>query len=165
MVVLQKLHSVGEAERHRQLDLILVLVLAVAAALFGLPVLHRRQALLARNLLDIVGDAVFIAEGFLGKAAVLLLDPQQKLKPLVDHRLLFQRVAEVVHRDGNVGKDLEVRLPALAGTGLLLLGRFLVQAADVFPFFKVESVSEAVPDNLRVKIFGGVLGGAGTEAV
>ncbi len=40
-----------------------------------------------------------------------------------------------------------------------------MQPPDVLPLFKVEVILEAVPENLHVHVFRGVLGGAGTQAV
>ena len=165
MVILQKLHPVGEAERYRQLDLVLVLVGAVAAPLLGLPILDAGQALVAGDLAHIVGDTVFVEEGLLGEAAVRLFQTQDEAQPLVDHRLALEHVAEEVVRDGDVGEDLQVRLPALAAAGLAA-ARFLTgKAAHVFALFKMQVVFVSVSENLHIKILRGILGRTGTQAV
>ena len=76
VVVFQKFDPIGEAECHRQLDLILIFVRTVASALLGFPILDVGQGGISDDLSHIVGQTVFITEGFLCKSAVLLFHPQ-----------------------------------------------------------------------------------------
>ncbi len=69
VVVFQQLHLVGEAERRAHLYLIVRLVFAVTASSFALAAEHRGQAVLARRLSHIVGDAVLIAPALLPRLA------------------------------------------------------------------------------------------------
>ena len=165
MVVFQELDPIGEAERHRQLDLILILVRTVASALLGFPILDVGQGGISDDFSYIVGQTVFIAEGFLCKAAVLLFHPQQEGQPLIDHRLLFKYIPKIIGWDVDVGKDLQVRLPTLAASGLFFVGRLLFQPTDVLSLFKMEIVAISVPINFRIKILRGILCRTGTQSV
>ena len=164
VVVLDDLHPVREAEGDRQLHLVVGLVGPVPALPLGLPEHRLGEAVLPGELPDIVLDAVLIFEvGGLELAPHLVAEPEGD--PGVDHRLALQHVQEVLHRDVDVGEDLQIGLPAEFGAGLFAgIGR-LLEAADVLALFKVEGVLLAVPVDDGVEEFAGVLGGAGAQAV
>ena len=63
-------------------------------------------------------------------------------------------------RDVDVGKDVEIGLPAEGGAGLLPVGGLLVQLADDLALFKMERILEAVAADGGVEILRGVLRGA-----
>ena len=166
MVVLHQGHPVGEAERYAQLHLILRLVLPVPAFSLGLPEYRLGEGVLPRQLGDIVQNAVFILKiggGKLARGGLLL---KAEGHPRVDHCLALHHVGVVVHRDVDVGKNLQVGLPAEGRARLLSpVGGLLFQTAHVFALFKVEGVFEAVPPDGGVEELAGVLGGAGAQAI
>ena len=166
MVVLHHGHPVGEAEGHAQLHLILRLVVPVPALPLRLPEDRLGEGVLPRQFGDIVQNSVFILKvsGSKFPRGGLLLKPEGH--PRVDHRLALHHIGVVVHRDVDVGKDLQIGLPAECGARLLApVGGFLLQAAHVFSLFKVERVFESVPPDGGVEKLTGVLGGAGAQAV
>jgi len=111
---------------------------------------------------------VFIDEVLLIKLAVLLLIAELEGDALVYHRLPAQHVGEILRRDGDVGEHVQVRQPAGAGAGLFRLGlgqgRLFQFPYDLAPL-KVELVFKAVPPDGDVHVPGGVLGGAGAQAI
>ena len=118
MVVLDDLDPVGEAEGHGELHLVVGLVGPVPALPLGLPEHRLGEAVLPGQLPDIVLDAVLVLEvGGLELAPHLVAEPEGD--PGVDHRLALEDVQEVLHRDVDVGEDLQVGLPAELGAGLL----------------------------------------------
>ena len=114
VVVFQQLHLVGEAERRAHLYLIVRLVFAVTASSFALAAEHRGQAVLARRLSHIVGDAVLIAPALLprlaGGGVFLLFVGEVEGQARVDDSLTAEDIFIVAAGDVDVGKDLIVRL-------------------------------------------------------
>ena len=84
---------------------------------------------------------------------------------MIDHRLLFKYIPKIIGWDVDVGKDLQVRLPTLAASGLFFVGRLLFQPTDVLSLFKMEIVAISVPINFRIKILRGILCRTGTQSV
>ena len=166
MVVLDDGHLVGEAEGDRQLHLVLRLVRPVPSLPLSLPEHRLGEGLLPGQLGDIVQNAVLILKIGAGEFSWGGLLPKAEGDPGVDHRLALEHVGVVVHRDVDIGKDLQVGLPADGGARLFSpVGGLLLQPADVLALLKVERVFEAVPPDGGVKVFAGVLGGAGAQAV
>ena len=166
MVVLDDLDPVGEAEGYRQLHLVLRLVRPVPALTLSLPEHRGGQGVLPGQLGDVVHDAVFIAEVGGLKLAGGGLHFQAEHHTRVDHGLAFEHILVVLHGDVDVGKDLQVGLPAEGGTRLFAPVRgLLLESADVFTLLEVEGVFKAVPADGSVKVFAGVLGGTGAQAV
>ena len=108
---------------------------------------------------------MFIAVFRLSKFALLGFAAIAEADARVDDGLPFERVLKVFVRDVDVGKDVEIGLPAEGGAGLLPVGRLFVQLADDLALFKMERILEAVAADGGVKIFRGVLRGACAEAV
>ena len=164
VVVFQTLHGVGKCERHIHLDLIVRLVGAVAAGGGAAAEVYRRQGLIPHQLIGIVGDAVLIeifklfslTAGFVGK---------YQRDAIVDDSLTAEHILEGFRRDGNVGKDLGVGLPADDRAGAPALERLLLQAAHILAFFEVEVIMEAVAVNVGGHPLARVLGGAEAQAV
>ena len=166
VVVLDDGHLIGEAEGDRQLHLVLRLVRPVPSLPLSLPEHRLGEGLLPGQLGDIVQNAVLILKIGAGEFSWGGLLPKAEGDPGVDHRLALEHVGVVVHRDVDVGKDLQVGLPADGGARLFSpVGGLLLQPADVLALLKVERVFEAVPPDGGVKVFAGVLGGAGAQAV
>ena len=166
MVVLHHRHPVGEAEGDGQLHLVLRLIRPVPALPLRLPEHRLGEGLFPRQLGHIVQDPIVIPEIRGGKPPGGGLLPEAEGHPRVHHRLPLHHVGVVVHGDVDVGKDLQIGLPAEDGARLFSpVCGLLVQAAHIFSLFKVEGVFEAVPPDGRVKIFAGILGGTGAKAV
>ena len=164
MVVLDDLHRVGEAEGHRQLHLVLGLVRPVAAPALGLPEHGLGEGILPGQLPHVVHDAVVVLEiGGLKPPAHLVAEAEGH--PGVDHRLALHHVQVEVHRDIDVGEHVQVGLPVEAGAGLFPVVGGLGQSAHVLALLKVEGVLKPVPVDDGVEVGGGVLGGAGAQAV
>ena len=164
VVVFQQLDPIGKTAGDLHLHLVFRLVLTVTALAAGLPVLHAGQSLLAGQLFYIVGDTVFVAElGGLKAFALLILKDEQQ--PGVDHRLPFQHLGVILHRDGDIGKHIQIGLPADAGAGLFLGSGLFHQSADVFALFKAQIVFVPVTEDLNIHILCRVLGGAQTQTV
>ena len=164
MVVLDNLHRVGEAEGDGELHLVLGLVRPVPAPPLGLPEHGQGEGVLPRQLLHIVLNAVFVLEvGGLELPPHLVAEAEGD--PGVDHRLALEHVGVVLHGDIDVGKHIQIRLPAEAGAGLFAGVGLLFQAAHVLALLEVEGVLKAVPVDHRIKVRAGVLGGAGAQAV
>ena len=169
VVVFQQLHLVGEAERRTHLYLIVRLVFAVTAGSFALAAEHRGQAVLARRLSYIVGDAVLIAPALLprlaGGGVFLLFVGEVEGQARVDDSLTAEDIFIVAAGDVDVGKDLIVRLPVDDAAGAAALVGFFVQAAHVLALLEVEVVVEAVPVDVSGHPCRGVLGGAEAQTV
>ena len=164
VVVLDDLHRVGEAKGDGELHLVLGLVRPVPAPPLGLPEHGQGEGVLPRQLLHIVLNAVFVLEvGGLELPPHLVAEAEGD--PGVDHRLALEHVGVVLHGDVDVGKHVQIRLPAEAGAGLFAGVGLLFQAAHVLALLEVEGVLKAVPVDHRIKVRAGVLGGAGAQAV
>ena len=90
---------------------------------------------------------------------------EEKQHARVDDGLPLDGVLVIFEGNIDVGKDLQIRLPLDAGTGLSTLPRLLLQTAHILAVFKVQREAGAVAVNLRVHIFRGVLRGAKTQTV
>ena len=166
--MLNGLHLVGEAERHAELHLVLVLVIAVTAPLLGLPEHRGGEAALARQLRHIVRDAVLVEELRLLKLARLRFIAEAEGNAGIDHRLPLHHIREILRGNGDVGEHIQIRQPAGAGAGLLFLLRGqlgLIQFAHDLAPLKVEAVFQPVTPDGHIHIAGGILGGAGAQAV
>ena len=148
VVIFQQLHLVGEAERRAHLYLIVRLVFAVTASSFALAAEHRGQAVLARRLSYIVGDAVLIAPALLprlaGGGVFLLFVGEVEGQARVDDSLTAEDIFIVAAGDVDVGKDLIVRFPVDDAAGAAALVGLFVQAAHILALLEVEVVVEAV---------------------
>ena len=164
MVVFQRLHGVGEGEGHVHFDLIVGLVGAVAASGGTGAEVHRGQALIANQFVDVIGDTVLVEVLVLLRVTAGFI-LENKRHTVVYHSLAAQHIFKAVGRDGDVGKDLGVRLPADDRAGALALERLLLQAAHVLAFFKVEVVVEAIAVDVGGHPLAGVLGGTQAQAI
>ncbi len=168
--MLDALHLVGKAARAGELDLILGLVRAVAAAALRLPEDGRCEGVLARDLGDIVDDAVFVEEVLRLKAAGKDLVFQPERDACVDDGLTAQCFGIVIDGDVDVGEHVEVGQPARARAGLFsAVGRL---DAELLPLFarrfaalKVQGVFVPVAPDGHVHIARGILRRARAEAV
>ena len=159
---------VGKADRRAELDLILRLVRPVPAPLFRLPEDRGRQASLSRQLRHIVLDAVFIKKFRLLKGPRLRLVPEAEGDAGVHYRLALHHIRKILRRNGRVGEHIQIRQPPGPGAGLpaVVLGqRGLPQLAHDLSPLKVQGIFKAVPPDGDVHIPGGILGGAGAQAV
>ena len=88
--------------------------------------------------------------------------------PGVHHRLALHHAGEILRRDIDVREHLQVGKPPGPGAGLFRLGlgqgRFLELPRNLPPL-EAEAVFKAVPPDGDVHVPGGVLGGAGAQAV
>ena len=164
VIILLHIPAIGKAQRHIQLHFVFRLVCAVAPAPLRRPHLHTGQRIVARHLLHIVGDAVFI-DKFLRIKAAPVLRAQHKQQIGVDDRLPFQNILIIFQRHGNVGEHLQIRFPTDGGAGILFGVRLLVQPANVFALFKMQGIFIPVAAHLHIHIFRRILGSAGTKAV
>ena len=165
VIVFQTLYLVGKSQGNAQLHLIIRLILPVSALSLTAPVLDRGQRRFAGNFPDIVCNAIFIEELLLCKGAVCLFLPEHKQQVRVYNCLPPQCVTVVIIRHVNFRKDIQIRHPAGTGAGLLFPCRLFFQAANIFPFFKVQVVLIAVPNNFHIHIGRCKLGGTQTQAV
>ena len=87
----------------------------------------------------------------------------------VYYRLTLERIRIVLDRNADVGKHLQVGLPADDGTGALFLGLCsavaVFRTGTVFAFFKVQAVFIPVAADGDIHIFRGVLRCAGAQSV
>ena len=111
VVVFQTLHGVGECERHIHLDLIVRLVGAVAAGGGAAAEMHRRQGLIPHQFVGIVGDAMLVQILKLFGVRAGLVGKYQR-NAIVDDSLTAEHILEGFRRDGDVGENLGVGLPA-----------------------------------------------------
>ena len=164
MVVFQMADLLAEAERDGDFQLHLRPVLRIPAPALRLPEGGHGEGVVPHQLLNILADAVFIAE-FLGLELTPHLVAEPEGYSRIHHRLAAQHIPVIFHGNTDVGEHLFVRPPAKAGAGFLPVGGLLFQAADVPALFKVKVVPVSVPADGGVKVFRGVLGGTGTQAV
>ena len=170
MVVLDALDLVGKAARAGELYFILGLILAVAAAALGLPEDGRREGVLARDLADIVDDAVFVEKVLRFKAAGqdLVFEPEGDAG--VHNGLTAQGLDIIINGNVDVGKNVEVGQPARARAGLsAAVGRldreFLPLFARRLAALKVQGILVPVAPDGHVHVARGILRGAGAETV
>ena len=164
VVILQTLHGVGERERDVHLDLIVGLVGAVTARGGTGAEMHGRQGLVPYQLVGVVGDAMLVQVlEFFGVAAGPVGKDQRNT--VVDDGLTAEHILEGFRRDGDVGENLGVGLPADDRAGALALERLLLQAADVPALFEVEVIVEAVAVDVGGHPLTGILGGAQAQTV
>ena len=166
VVVLRQVQAIGKGERHVDLHVVKGKVFTVSHPLFGLPELNGGHRVVAAELAHVVLDAVFVAENRRFKFFRRDLVFENKLHARIDDRLPAERVRIVLDRHRDVGKDLEIRLPANDRAGVLLFRIWLLfQAADVLAALKMQRVAEAVVADVRIHILRGVLRRAEAEAV
>ena len=158
---------VGEAQRHAELHLVLRLVRPIPAPALRLPVHRLRQGIQTRQLPDVVLDAVLVDEllRLVLSGGCLVFQPEGHAG--VDHRLPPHHIPVVVHGDIDIGKHIQVRQPADGGTGTLLIaGLFAdLQLARDLAALKVQPVLLPVAPHGHVHIAGGILSGAGAQAI
>ena len=164
VVILTELDPVGEAEGDRELDPVILLILPIAAGPLGLPVFGGGEAVFADQLLQIVRDAVLVAEDRLLRLIARFID-KLELDAGVDNRLPLDGVKEVFRRDVDIGKDLKVGPPALAGAGLVVRGGGFLHFAGKLALLKMEVILITVPEDLDVEVFRAVLGGAAAQPI
>ena len=164
MIILGEADLIGEADRGGNADLILGLVLAVAASALSLPVLRHGERLILGQLADVVQNALLIAVVRRLKFSGRGLVAEAERNARVHNGLTLEHVLEILLRDADVGKDVQIRQPAERG-GLAAVGRLLVHFPDKLAAFKVQRVFPAVAADGRVKIARGILRGARAKAV
>ncbi len=164
MVVLHHVDGGGEAEGAGELYLIVRLVRPVPALPLPGPELDGGVGALPGQLLHVVGDAVLVGVHRLLKAPLPLV-PEPEDHPGVDHRLAVEDVGEVVQGDVRGGEDLQVGQPRDGGARLLPVGGGNLHLSHQLPLLEVEVVPLPVPADGDVHEGGGVLGGAGPQAV
>ena len=126
--------------------------------------MHGRQGLVPYQLVGVVGDAMLVQVlEFFGVAAGLVGKDQRNA--VVDDGLTAEHILEGFRRDGDVGENLGVGLPADDRTGTLALERLLLQAADVPALFEVKVIVEAVAVDVGGHPLTGILGGAQAQTV
>ena len=164
MIVLQTAHLIGETERGGDFHLIIVHIGPVAAFSLGFPELGHGHGLAVGELRHIVQNALLIAE-LRGLKFAVFFTAEPECNTGVDHRLPLEDVEKKLLGDIDIGKHLQIRQPAKLGAGLLAAVGGLFHLPSDFALLKVELVLKAVPVDDGVKPLGGILGGAGAQAV
>ena len=169
VVIFQQLYLIREAKSRAHFDLVFRLVVPVAAGGLALTAEHRGQAVLARSLGHIVGDAVLVAPALLprlaGGGVLLLFVSEVQRQPRVDDGLTAQHIFIIAAGHIDVRKDRVVGLPVDDAAGAAALVGFLLQAAYVLALLEVEVVVEAVAVDVGGHPCGRVLGGTQTQTV
>ena len=164
VVVLDDVAGGAEAEGAGELHLVVGLVRPVPAHPLPGPELDGGVGVLPGQLGHVVGDAVFIGKDGLLKALLpLVLQPEDH--PRVDHRLAVEDVGKKLYGDVGLGEDLQIGQPGDGGAGFLPVGGGDLHLPHQAALFKVEVVPLAVPADDHVHKPGGILGGAGPQAV
>ena len=164
VVVLHNMRRRAEAEGAGEFDFIVGLVRPVPPGPLPGPELDGGVGVVPRQFRHVVGDAVFVGKDGLGKA-LLPLVPEPEDDAGVHHRLAVEDVGEVLRGDVDLGKDLQVGQPGDGGARLFPVSGGHLHLPHQAAFFKVEVVPLAVPADGDVHKGGGVLGGAGAQAV
>ena len=164
MIIFQQLRLVGKTERRTHFHFVVRPVLPVAPLCRRLAELHRRQALQIGHFFHVILNALLVAElrdRSLGAAFV----GEYKCHARVDDRLPLDHIQ--VSRRGNIDvrKHLAVRFPANPGAGFAAGAGFLLQAAYVFTFLKIQMVMESIAVHIRRHPLGRILRGAQAQAV
>ena len=157
-------YLLGEAEGNGNFQLHFRPVVRVPAPALRLPIHGHGESIVPHQLLDILLDAVRVAEFFLLKFSAHLI-AEAEGDALVYHCLAAQHIPVVFHGDVDIREHLLVRLPVEHGAGLLAVSRLLFQAADISAPLKVQVVAAAIPADGGIEELRGVLGGTGAEAV
>ena len=164
MVILNGVRPVGKTERRRHAHLVFGLILAVLALSLGLDVIGLRERALPRQLRDIVRNAVFVAELRRFKLCAVLRAEAER-HPGVHDGLAAQDIEKVALRDVDIGKYLNIRLPAGRRAGLFPVRGFHKHFALDLAFGEVQRILVPVAPDGDVHILGGVLRGARAETV
>ena len=164
MIVFQTADLIGKAEGGGDFHLVVVHVGPVAAFPLSFPELGHGHGLAVGDLRHIVQDALLIAE-LRGLKFAVLFAAEPERDAGVDHRLTLENVEKEFLGDIDIGKHLQIRQPAEFGAGLFAAVGGLFHLPGNFALFKVELVLKAVPMDDGVEPLGGVLGGAGAQAV
>ena len=164
MIVLNDMMGRAEAEGAGELYLVVRLVRPVPAGALPGPELDGGVGGLAGQLGHIVGNAVFVGEEGLLKAPLPLV-PKAEDHPRVHHRLAVEDVGEVVCGDVRLGEDLQVGQPGDGGARLLPVGGGDLHLSHQASLFKMQVIPLAVPADHHVHKPGGILGGAGAQAI
>ena len=158
----------GEAEGGGQLHLVLLLVRPVPAPALGLDEHGGGQGRLPGDLCHIVPDAVLV-QVLGGFKAVFPLHFQHEPDPGVHHRLAAEHIVEVFLGDVHIREHLDVRLEADGGARLFPVGvldeQFPALLPHGFALAEVEGIFLPVPADGHIHVLGGILGGAGAQAV
>ena len=164
MVILNGVRPVGKTERRRHAHLVFGLILAVLALSLGLDVIGLRERALPRQLRDIVRNAVFVAELRRFKLCAVLRAEAER-HPGVHDGLAAQDIEKVALRDVDIGKHLNIRLPAGRRAGLFPVRGFHKHFALDLAFGEVQRILVPVAPDSNIHILGGVLRGARAETV
>ena len=169
MVIFHHRVGVAEAECRLYLDPVFRLIGAVAAVFFSFGKADAGNGVGAGQLGDVIDDAVGIADLLFGKAALFLLDAQDKAQAGIDHCLLFEHSGKIFVGNVNVGENIQVGQKMLDGAGaptvVGLTDQPVLAGGDVFAPLKAQTVFEAVAVGGDFHIAGSVLGGAGAQTV
>ena len=164
VIVFQRLHRVGKAERHVHFDLIFRLIITVAADCGTGAEMHRGQGSLTGDLIGIVLNAMLIEIfDFFGTLARAVVEHESHT--VIDNGLAAQHILEGIRRNIDVGKHIGVRFPADDGAGAAAGERLFFQPADILTFFEIQVIVHAIAVNIRSHPFAGILGGAKAKAV
>ena len=148
--------AVRKAKRRVYFNLIFGLVLSVLTLSFGLPELNGGKPFLPYGFVYVILNTVFINNFLLHKARALLLF-KNKQQPVVYNCLPFKGVKEILGGNINVGKNLNIGLPAgLSARVLTVVGLFF-KPAHVIALFKVQVIFKPVALYFHVHIFRGIL--------
>ena len=164
MVILDVADLLAKAEGGGDFQLHLRAVVRIPTPAFRLPVGGHGKGIVPHQLLDVLADAVGVAELLLLELFAHLI-AELEGDALVHHRLTAQHIPVVFHGDVDIGEHLPVRLPVEPGAGLLPVSGLLFQAALVATLFKMKVVAIPIPVDGGIEKLGGVLGGAGAKAV
>ena len=149
--------AVRKAKRRVYFNLVFGLVLAVSALSFGLPELNGGKLFLPYRLIYIVLNTVFINDFLLHKACALLLF-KNKQQPVIYDCLPFKGINKILGGNINVGKNLNIGLPAGFGACVLAVVGLFFKTAHIVAFFKVQVIFKPVALYFHVHIFRGILG-------
>lgn len=135
MIVFQRLHRVGKAERHVHFDLIFRLIITVAADCGTGAEMHRGQGFLTGDLIGIVLNAMLIEIfDFFGTFACAVVEHESHT--VIDNGLAAQHILEGIRRNIDVGKHIGIRFPADDGAGAAAVNGSFFSPPTFSPFLK-----------------------------
>ena len=148
--------AVRKAKRRVYFNLVFGLVLSVLTLSFGLPELNGGKPFLPYRLIYIVLNTVFINNFLLHKARALLLF-KNKQQPIVYNCLPFKGIKKILGGNINVGKNLNIGLPAGFCTCVLAVVGLFFKPANIVALFKMQVIFKPVALYFNVHIFRRIL--------
>ena len=157
----------GKAEGYLRKHVVIRHILAVAASCLGRKIHGLCKTPVTGKLRYVIDYSVFVKEGLLRKASVLIFNGKLKFKTRIYNGLTVQHIREILNGDIYIGKHLDIRLPTDDRTGAFFFSfkRSFAKLTDGKALFEVHFPDHSAVIGLNLHILGCILRCASSETV